>query len=476
MPEIMTSIGNYIPSNLSELALQFWTAVVIFIVGWIIAKIISTIIGTIIGKLTMVEKSLGSVWVDISVKKVWSIIQTISFIVMMLYVLITVFLRLDLPVIASPLQAVANTLPQYFGVAILALVAWIGANVAKTLATNFLTTTQLDQKAGKGTSSSIGNALYGFIILFFLPGILGWLGLEEIVSPIQGILDQMIGYIPNILGAGIILAVWVFVAKLVKQILSSIIAATKIDDAVKKIWFNDFSVSSIVGTIAYVFIMIPLAISALDRLQIEAISAPATQMLGKILDMLPNLIGAIALLTLTYVVANFAAKLVRDLLKNMGFDTVLEKVGLTIKTKTSLSEIAAKLITVLFMLFAAVEAGNMLGFSIVSDMISQFISFGTSILGGLITIVIGLFIANLTSEALKSTSQSTAMANMLKIAIVILSAAIGLGQMGIAENIINMAFGLGFGAVAIAFALSVGLGSKDIMAKEVESFIQGMKK
>jgi len=194
------------------------------------------------------------------------------------------------------------------------------------------------------------------------------------------------------------------------------------------------------------------------------------------MDILPNLIGAIALLTLTYLVANFAAKLIKDLLKNMGFDSILNKVGLTIDTKTSLSEIAAKLITVLFMLFAAVEAGDLLGFSIVSNMISQFITFGTSIFGGLVTIIIGLFIANITSETIKSTSQSTTMANMLKIVIIILSTAIGLGQMGIAEDIINMAFGLSFGAIAIAFALSIGLGSKEIMAKEVESFIQKMKK
>jgi hypothetical protein len=72
--------------------------------------------------------------------------------------------------------------------------------------------------------------------------------------------------------------------------------------------------------------MIPLAISALEKLKIEAISRPATDMLGKILDILPNLIGAIALVTLTYVVANFASKLVGELLKNMGFDTILEKI------------------------------------------------------------------------------------------------------------------------------------------------------
>jgi hypothetical protein len=474
--DILSEMNRLIPSNLMEMLIQFGIAIAILVIGWFVAKIVSSLIGKIVWKLSFVETSLAHAGVELSMKALASGVKTLSFIVMMLYVLVAFFQRLNLGAFAAPVENIVASLPQYFGVAVLAAFAWIVANIARHFSSNFLGWTELDAKAWKGTSASIGNALYGFIILFFLPSILGGLGLEEIVAPIQGMLDQMIGYVPNIIGAGIILAVGVFVARLVKQILSSILAASKIDEAVKKVGFWDLSLSNIIGTIAYVFIMIPLAISALDRLQIEAISAPATQMLGKIMNMLPNIIGAIALLTLTYVVANFAAKLVGDLLKNMGFDSILEKAGLKLKTEAPLSAIASKLITVLFMLFAAVEAGNMLGFSIVSDMVSQFIEFGSSILWGLITIVIGLFVANLASEAIKTTSKSTPMANIVKIVVVILSAAIGLGQMGIAEDIINMAFGLGLGAVAVAFALSVGLGSKDVMAKEVEGWLKGMKK
>jgi hypothetical protein len=76
------------------------------------------------------------------------------------------------------------------------------------------------------------------------------------------------------------------------------------------------------------------------------------------------------------------------------------------------------------MLFAFVEAGTMLGLSIVSDMVSQFITFGSSIIGGLITIVIGLFVANLASEAMNATNQSKAVTNLVRIAIIILSVAI----------------------------------------------------
>jgi len=411
-----------------------------------------------------------------NMEKLGSVVKTIVFIIIFLYVLVAFFGQLGLESIWAPLASLVGELPRYLWVAALACFTWIAAHLGKTLTSKFLSETELDTKTGEGTSHAIGTAVYGFIILFFLPGILGWLGLEEIVAPIEGILDQMIGYIPNILWAGIILVVWVFVARLVKQIISSILKASKIDDAAWKLGMTDISLSQIWGTIVYVFIMIPLAISALDKLQIESISAPATEMLGTILNILPNLIGALALIALTYVVANFASKLITDLLKNMGFDSILDKVWLKIGTTTSLSNIAGKLILTVFMLFAVVEAGNMVGFTMLSDIVSQFIVFGGTILWGLITVCVGLFVANLASTAIAATSGSKAVSGLVKVAIVTLSVAIGLGQMGIADDIINLAFGLLFGALAVAFALAVGLGSKDVAARELDLWLKSMKK
>ena len=226
----------------------------------------------------------------------------------------------------------------------------------------------------------------------------------------------------------------------------------------------------------YVFIMIPLVISALDKLGIETISGPAKDILAQILAILPNLIGAVALIGITYVVANFASKLIGDLLRSMGFDDILSKVGIRLNTSTSLSKLASKLILTVFMLFAFVEAGNMLGLTIVSDMVGQFIAFAGSILGGVITIFIGMLVANMVANAMSAASTSKAIVSLVRTAIIILSVAIGLGQMGIAEDIINLAFGLIFGAIAVAAALAIGLGARDVAGREVDTLIQKMKK
>ena len=409
-------------------------------------------------------------------KKIASWVKTGTFLIIFLFVLAAFFDALNLASLSEPVNNIVNALPQYIGVLLLACFTWVAAVVGKYFTTEGLAQTDLDLKAGEGTGATIGTAVYGFIILFFLPGILGGLGLQEIVAPIEGILDQMVGYVPNILWAGIILAVGVFVARLVKQIITSILQASKVDAMAAKVGMNDVSLSNIWGTLVYVFIMIPLVISALDKLGIETISGPAKDILAQILAILPSLIGAIALIGITFVVANFASKLVGDLLKSMGFDDILSKVGVKLNMSTSLSQLASKLILTVFMLFAFVEAGNMLGLTIVSDMVGQFIAFAGSILGWVITIFIGMLVANMVSNAMSAASSSKAIVSLVRTAIIILSVAIGLGQMGIAEDIINLAFGLIFWAIAVAAALAIWLGARDVAGREVDTLLQKMKK
>ena len=111
--------------------------------------------------------------------------------------------------------------------------------------------------------------------------------------------------------------------------------------------------------------------------------------------------------------------------------------------------------------------------SIFSEMLAAFIAFGSSVLGGLITIFVGLIVANFAAKAMSV--HSPKLAQFVKIIIIVLASAIGLEQMGIANNIITMAFTLGLWAIAVAFALAVGLGSKEVAAKHIEKFLSSLK-
>ena len=48
-------------------------------------------------------------------------------------------------------------------------------------------------------------------------------------------------------------------------------------------------------------------------------------------------------------------------------------------------------------------------------------------------------------------------------------------QMGLANEIINLAFGLLVAGIAVAVALALGLGGREIAAREIEGWLQSVK-
>jgi hypothetical protein len=61
------------------------------------------------------------------------------------------------------------------------------------------------------------------------------------------------------------------------------------------------------------------------------------------------------------------------------------------------------------------------------------------------------------------------------VAIVFFTGALALGQTGISEEIVTLAFGLSLGAIAIAAALAFGLGGRDVAGRELESMVDAFK-
>ena len=125
------------------------------------------------------------------------------------------------------------------------------------------------------------------------------------------------------------------------------------------------------------------------------------------------------------------------------------------------------------MLFAVVEAADQLGFYQVRDVVTSFIRFGGDIILGGLILVIGFWLANLAYNAIsRASGENTAgLASVARIAILGVVIAMGLRAMGIANEIVQLAFGLTLGAVAVAVALSFGLGGREAAGKLTEHWL-----
>ncbi len=474
-----------IQSNLTTTVPKLATAIGILIAGWIIALIVRAAIIKglrFVGIGERTKASLGGLSIE-------NVLGKLAFWLIILVTLLGVFQTLDLQGISGPIDGMVRNifayLPQIIGGAVLALLAWLLAAAARAASVKALSLTSLDEtlalQAGMpATSQSIGNVLFGLIILFFLPTILEALQLEGLLAPVNALLNQILTALPKIFVACLIgFAGW-FVAKTLRSLVTNLAYATGADRLLASSGIPEpIQISKVLGMLVFIFVFVPALVAALDALEMESVSRPAADMLNMMLHAIPNVIAALVILGLAFYVGRFASQLASSLLVSLGFDGVPKKLGLSdeVTQGLSISNIVGRVMMLFIMLFAAVEAANRLGFYQVRDVVTMFIRFGGQILLGSIILAIGFWIANIAYRAILRLggAEIKNVAAIARIAILTLVMAMGLRAMGLANEIVNMAFGLTLGAVAIAVALSFGLGGREAAGRQMEYWLSKMR-
>lgn len=420
------------------------------------------------------------------------------FYLIMLFVIVAFFQTLGITLITEPLNRLLNQLfefaPKLLGAGILLLIAWIIATVLKQIVVRALALTKLDEYFGKQAgiqddkrmplTQSLGAAVYWLVLLLFLPAVLGALGMEGLLRPVQGMLNKILDFLPNILSAGIIFLVGWFVARIVQRIVTSLLAAAGADRLSEKAGLSsvigDKGLSGIIGMVVYVVILIPVLISALNALALDVITEPASNMLNMVFGALPDIFAAAIVLIIAYIIGRLLSTLIANLLAGVGFNNIFVSLGLKQEVSEGAqmpSAIIGYLVLVVTMFFATIEASRLFGFESFANLISEFMVFAGHILFGLVIFAVGLYVANLVSEKVLSSSSEQAgiLSVAARISIMVLAGAMALRQMGLANEIINLAFGLLFGAVAVAVAVAFGIGGREIAGRKLEEWMQTHK-
>lgn len=483
---------NYVPSLVGALA--------ILIVGWLIAVAVSKILRGGLSR-TKLDNRLAA-WVigdEAQGARVEEVVGKGVFYLIMLFVLVAFFQALGLTLITEPINRLLTQVfqfaPQLLGAAILLIIAWVVARVVKQIVTKGLSAAGIDKQVASSVGSAegeqgpslaqgLGEAAYWLVFLLFLPAILSTLALEGLLLPVQGMVDKVLGFLPNLLAAAVILAIGWFVARIVQRLTANLLAAVGLDRLGERVGLHNAlggqSLSGLAALIVYILVLIPVLIASLNALDLEAVTVPASQMLDSILSALPTIFGAGLVVLIAYLVGRIVAGLVANLLAGVGFNSLLARLGLGNEPQQgerTLSEIAGSLVLAAIMLFAATEAFEMLGFIAVSGLVAQFMVFAGQIVMGLIVLTIGLFLANLAASAIQASNvgQAALLAVVARIAIIVLIGAMALRQMGIANEIINLAFGLILGGIIVAAAIAFGIGGREIAGRELGRWIDSMR-
>jgi hypothetical protein len=391
-------------------------------------------------------------------------------------------------------------------VILILVVTWIVARLVRwavaklVMRVGFL---QREGADGRAVGYSIGQIAALLVWLFGLIAVLQVLQLEQVLGPLQGMLETIMDYLPNIIGAAVVFFIGYLIAKIVKQILVAALGAVNfarvfgrarsaaarttgteestVDPVTGEYTTTESTtelearetntrIGSVIANLVFAVIIIVVAIAALQILGISAISDPATDMLTLILEAIPLIIAALIILAIGYLIARFVADLLESTLQGIGTDRAARDIGIS-TGRVSPSTIIAKIAQVAVVVFFAIMAAQLLGFGEITGILNEVLGLAGRVLFGGAIIAAGFFLANLVSRAIGSSTAAT----IFRYATIVLFVFIGLQYMGLADSIINLAFGSIVVGAALAAALAYGLGGRDVAHRSLERLERRME-
>lgn len=488
--------------HLEEVARQVWAylpqlvgALLILVVGWLCAVVIAAIVRGVLrrtsldnrlAKWVLGEERAGKAHVE-------KAMGTLVFYLVLAFVFIAFFQALGLTLAAQPLNNMLSKvfafMPRLLGALVLVLVAWLVASGMRLLVSRGISASKLEARLGEGEAlggtslaKSLGEIVYWLVFILFLPAVLGALALEGLLEPVRTMTERLLAYLPNVLGAVAIVVLGWFAARIVRRLVTNLFTALGADRLSERAGvaqaLGEKKLSDALGLLVEVLILIPVAIAALNALALDAVTQPASQMLGLMIAAVPAILGAALVLLFSYLVGRVVAGVVTSLLASVGFDSLLVRLGVAKEQpsegKRTLSQLVGYAVVVVVMFFATIEAARLLGFSAFAGMVADVTVLGGHVLLGLGIMAIGLWVANFVAETVKGTRKPQAglLSVIARVAILVLAGAMGLRQMGLANEVVVLAFGLILGAVAVATAIAFGIGGRDVAKSKLEEWLE----
>ena len=344
----------------------------------------------------------------------------------------------------------------------------------------------------------IGEVGYWLVWLLGLILALQRLQLDAIVTPLNEMVSGFLAYLPSVVGAAIIFFVGFVLATILRRIVQAAVEAAELDrrliDAGLTHTPSGPGLARLLGILVFTLVIIPAAIAALDALNIRAISDPATAMLNNILMTIPRVIGAALIIFIAYVIGRWVMTLTEEGLKAIGFDNIIasianaepirvgrEKMDLTPGVDTinlaafPPSRMIGLAVLIGIVLFASVEATRLLEFGAMAAMLTEVLELASRVLFGAVIIALGILLANIFAAAARREGKpsSEIISTLVRWGVIALATAVGLRFMGLANDIIVLAFGLILGAVAVAVAIAFGVGGRDAAKKLLDRWTSG---
>lgn len=201
----------------------------------------------------------------------------------------------------------------------------------------------------------------------------------------------------------------------------------------------------------------------------------------EITEIFPNIIGALIVLIIGWIVTKLVVKLIKKILKVVKankLDDKLNEIEIIEGKKLNFDtvKVVSKIVKYLMYIVIFVTASDIMGLEIITEQISDLLSYLPQLFAALVIFILGLLFANFVKNGLKSLFESMDLSGGKMISQVVFFLILtfisitALNQAGINTEIITNNINMIIAAFLLAFAIAFGFGAREVVGKLLRTF------
>ena len=372
-------------------------------------------------------------------------------------------------------------------------IGYVISKIAAALVAGGINRTGLGQKAkssGGNIGKSFSKAVFWVVwLIFILLGLSQFPMISQELGFLNGMMDNIFGYLPQLVIGLVVFAIGMALAKVVKNALTSTLEVAQVDNLATRFGVSSVSadgtpstsIARSLGGLAAAVVTIIFAVTAIGIWDIPGVSEPVSNLLNSLLAYIPRILGAAVILAIFVFIGRFVSNLAKNTLPALGVDKSLSTVASLDGSASNVvpSNIIATVSFVGIVLMGLTAAMNTLGIPELTNVFNTLLEVGGRVVLGAVIIGAGIFIANFVSQLVEQTSGALA-GKIIKYATIIIVTFMGLETMQLGEGIVDTAFRYSVMAAAVAAgvggAIAFGLGGREWAAKKLQEWLPAKKK
>lgn len=333
---------------------------------------------------------------------------------------------------------------------------------------------KLSKYVGDGDASAsglLGTLARYFFLLFVIIFALDFAGMSQVTQPLNEMFGKIMGFIPNIIGAGIIGYLFYFLATIVKSILTSVMSAARLDERLGMDG-EKAPIANGLATAAFALILLMGIAAALGTLGIDAISEPVQGILASVFKAVPLILVAAVIMAVGVFIAGLVKNLIVSLLQGINADAFPQRMGLNLPTEgsKSLSAMVGTLVSVSIIVIMSAAALKALQIEMLGSIAESIVPGYFNVLLALLIVGAGLVGGKYVHDFL--VGKNALLARIAQTVIIVMASVAALSRSGIAPDITSAPYQAALTGLALALGLgggiAFGLGGKDAVHRWLE--------